>query len=340
MKDHGVSAIKVATLKYDAADIKRRQKEAHVVELAKSIASLGGKPLNPLIIQKKTRGLLAGRDRLAALLINGASMVDCRQVDADAPEAARIERHENLHRRPIDRDKLIAEEIAATTKTIETEKAAAPKPESANKPDKLSGKPAKEAPKPVGRQKTAKGEAREQLAKKLGTSPEAVRKAEARDAKKTEAKATTAAPKKSSSLPNLGVKTFGLKVSEEYERSIETIVRGIDGITRQLTAAQGAVTKLELAIVVGDIEAGALPRLKQLLHVAGALARGLTPAMICPYCKDLDGKAGRRSDCEGCDERGYLSEGKAQGIPPELLIEGEHAMVSDGQAGFEPLHKA
>lgn len=341
MKDHGVSAVKVATLKYDASDIKARQKQPHVIELAASIRATGGRLINPITIQKRTRVLLAGRDRLAAVLLNQSSTVDAHQVEADAKEAARIERHENLHRRPVDRDRLIAEEVAEAAKTIDTAKAAAKAdpPPKAEKPDKLSGKSPK-APKaepaPKGRPKSSKGEAREQLAKKLGTTPEAVRKSEQRATKADTPPAVKAGPK---SLPNWGVETFGVLVSDDFAEAIGVIIRGLDATDRHLKAAQAAVTKLELEIVVGDIETGALPRIKQLLHDAASAARALHPKMVCAYCKDPDDEAGRREKCKGCDNRGYLSEGRAQGVPPELTIKGEHAMVSDGKTGFVALGK-
>lgn len=327
MTDHGVSAVKVATLKYDAADIKARQKQPHVIELAASIRATGGRLINPITIQKRTRVLLAGKDRLAAVLLNQSSTVDAHQVEADAKAAARIERHENLHRRPVDRDRLIAEEVAEAAKTIDTAKAAA----KADPPPKVE----KPEPAPKGRPKSSRGEAREQLAKKLGTTPEAVRKSEQR-ATKADTPAVKAGPK---SLPNWGVETFGVLVSDDFAEAIGVIIRGLDATDRHLKAAQAAVTKLELEIVVGDIETGALPRIKQLLHDAASAARALHPKMVCAYCKDPDDKAGRREKCKGCDNRGYLSEGRAQGVPPELTIKGEHAMVSDGKTGFVALGK-
>lgn len=334
MKDHGVSAVKVATLKYDAADIKARQKQPHVLELAKSIATLGGKPLNPLVIQKKSRLVLAGRDRLAALLVNGASTVDARQVDADAKEAATIERHENLYRRPVDRDALLAEETAALTKTIETARKEAPKAEG-KIPDKKSGKPAAE-PKPTGRPKSAAGEAREVVAKKAGTTPEAVRKAASRaEAKKNPPPAKKTAGK----IPFF--RNFGLALPPTFEEMIGEISVGLNAISKHISfGALTATTKLEDVLAVGEIEAGTLPRLKQLFHDATAILKDAMPEMVCAYCKDPSGEAGRVKTCKACDRRGYLSAGKAQGIPPELLVDGEHAMVSDGNTGFVPLHPA
>src|SRR5689334_5170771 len=151
------------------SDVKRRMKAPHVIELAKSIAELGEEPIHAPTIANRTRKLIAGRDRMAALLINGVKSCWVRMVEGTPQELADLEVDENLHRRQDNRDELIARRVAKVEGQIEAEI------EAGQLPDTASGN--------AGRPKSARGQARERVARELGTTPEAVRAAETRAAR-------------------------------------------------------------------------------------------------------------------------------------------------------------
>lgn len=344
--DLGYKVLKVASVVVDEADIAERMTQPHVIELAKSVKDTI--PIHAPTVNrvKGSSGpiLLAGRDRMAAYRLGGLTEAWFHLVQTDAKGAAQIEEDENLRRRGAERDAAIAkavEERAAAVEEVKAAEEAEAAKTDAENPDKSSGKskPKKpDKPAKIGRPKSAKGEARAEVAKKAGTSPEAIRKAEARAKKKTEAEKAPSKPAEPRLHPR--VESFGVLVSATFVSMIDDILVGLDTTDRHLKSAQGSVTRMGSELAIGEMEAGALPKVKAMLHDTAALVRSLMPKCVCPYCKDPDNTAGRRETCKACDNRGYLSEGQAQGIPPELLVPGKHALVSDGGTGFVPLHKA
>jgi hypothetical protein len=286
MIDHGFKTCVLETLKYNQTDIRKRMKQDHVIELAQSMKQL--LPLEPIVVHAKTKVLIAGRDRLAAHFINGDRTAWCHMVVAHAGEMESAERAENLYRRPIDRDALMAEEVAAREKTIKEAEEAAPEAEEVS-----------DTPKKGGRKKTAKGKAREEVAKKAGKSPDAVRKAVERAEKKEKAKKE---PKPTGIMADMA-----------------EIREAIGLVLRPLVSSQSATTKLlTLANMMGKDVEPALQRLKQRLHECAAVVRLLRPDKKCPHCKGERLIEGR--DCSGCGAAGYLTEGAAQ-VPEAVAAE-------------------
>ena len=63
---YGSKRLPIAKLKLPG-DIKQRQASKHVQELAKSLETTGGAPLNPPTVDKETMRVVTGCDRIAAL---------------------------------------------------------------------------------------------------------------------------------------------------------------------------------------------------------------------------------------------------------------------------------
>lgn len=284
MIDHGFKTCVLETLKFNQTEIRRRMKEPRVIELADSIKK--GVAINPLMVNRKTKTLIAGRDRIAAHMLNETRSAWCHIVDADAKEVESLERAENLYRRQDDRDALIAEEQEALKKTIEAAEKEAPEADAPKEKTK-------------GRKETAVGKARGEIAKKLGTSKEAVRKAAERAKKKVEAKE---APK-----------LTGIK------KDMAEVRAAIGLVLKPLISAQSATSKLlTLESLMGRETEPALQRLKQQLHACASVVSLLRPDKTCSYCKGdklVDGR-----DCSGCGGAGYLTEGAAR-VPEAVAAE-------------------
>lgn len=283
MIDHGFKTCVLETLKYNQTDIRRRMKESRVIELAASRKTFAQ---NPIVVHYKTRVLISGRDRLAADFINELRSAPVHMVEADAREMELAELEENICRRPVDRDALMAEAVALREKTIYEQEIETPEADDSG-------------PRKPGRKKTAKTKAREEVAKKAGTSPEAVRKATERAKKKEKAKTEP--------------KPTGIRAD------MHEIKAAIGLVLKPLISAQSATTKLiSLSDGMGKDVEPALQRLKQRIQECAALVRLMRPDKVCSYCKGDKLIEGR--NCSGCGAAGYLTEGAAE-VPDAVATE-------------------
>jgi hypothetical protein len=312
MKSQGFFRYALNAIEYDAQDIAERQKTARVVELAASRKAL---QINPITIAQG--GLLvAGRDRLAADLLNGESAVWAHVV-AECSEAdlLRIEVEENVRRRDIDRDVQLARLVAETTK------------EKASKAPGNSGKP--------GRPVTPRGQARAEVAKVAGTTPEAVRRAETRAAAKAE-------PPKAVEVRTF-LADYGVGVDMDLDAEAARVAGHLSTAARELARAQAAFTAATEALEQlygADGQAHytfAKPmladaaRLREQTHALAAAARGKVPLSLCAY-----GKGGCTASCNACRGLKWSTADHSAAIPAELLREGADAMVSNGKGGTVP----
>jgi hypothetical protein len=284
-------------------DIKARMKLPHVVELSESIGKRTGKrPIHLPTVEYPSKELLSGGDRMAAQLLLGYRSVWVQPVSQLTPQERRdIVRDENLHRRVIDRDALIRQRVEEAEALIELERSSLP-------PDRKPGRP-----------KTARGEAREQVALELGTTPDAIRVAEAR----------AAAPEivnKSSDTPlPPPVETYGLPLVTDMESAEISAYQGaIDDADRWLRRAQAALSSQE-----GGPFAGPAQHLGRQVHRVAADVRAARPAAVCPYCKRIPRLVGNPGGCPGCGGRGFVSTEDMLGVADEMKLGGGRAMVWD-----------
>ncbi len=290
-------SVKVAQLKLPG-DIKARMKRPHVLELAESIRErTGGRPIHLPTVEWPGLTVLTGRDRIAAELVNGAKVIEVQTVsDLTAKERRDLERDENIHRRIDDRDQLIRERVAEREAEIELERRDVP-------PEKKPGRP-----------KTARGEAREQVAREMGTTPDAVRVAEAR------AEAAENSDKSSETAPlTPPVETYGLPLVTNAEADqLRAVQAAIDEADQALRRAQAALKRVEGVAVFRGAQ-----QLLARVHEAAAEVRAKRPAAVCPWCKRLPGLR-----CNGCGDSGFVGPIVEQAIADELKLGGDQAMVT------------
>ena len=229
--------------------IKARMKEPHVIELAASIAKYGGEPAEMPIIQAKTRKVIAGRDRIAACMINETPRIWVRVAEGEPEEYKGLEIDENLRRRHDPRKELLAEAVKLEKAAKEAE--------------------AKESGTPVQPRKVEK-EAREAVAKKAGVKVESVRKAVQRSKAKE-------APPKPEKAPG---ETLGYDLGKGLMTTLGRIVAVCDSLEAISKSGQKMVSA-----IAGVLPEGAVVRLIDAAKALGAEARACKPSHICPKCK-------------------------------------------------------
>lgn len=299
---------KVASLKLPG-DVKARMKAPHVIELAESIRNrTGGRPIHLPTFEYPSKELIAGRDRMAAALINGEKTVRIQLVSQlTAKERRDLERDENIHRRVDDRDALIKQRVDEREAEISRER-------------DESGEA--DAPRKPGRPKTARGEAREQVAREFGTTPDAVRVAEARAEDEEEL------PNKSSESDPLPcpVETYGLPLVTPVEADqLRGVQRCFEEADLALRRAQAQLGGAEAVAVF----AGVAAVLKAQVHGAASAVRSARPVAVCPYCKRI-ARPLNQTPCPGCMGAGFVGADQMLGVADELKLGGDQAMVSAG----------
>ena len=301
MKWLGVKSVRLSSLVLPG-DFKQRLKAPHVAARAKSIAELGVIALP--VVEWPAKRLIAGNDRVAALTLNGADVIEVRAVEGTEAELRRLMLAENIERRPKERDELIAEYVGS----IEEELAAEAK-------DK--GQPVPKPSSPAGgRPQTLHGAARERAAQALGVSVQAVRKAEER----------AAAPEKKDEPPAKRLyEDWGVDVPKALHEAITAIIEPLDSADQLMRGVQSSLTR---AIEAGDER----PEVADLRSTAKKLAqdiRARRPRALCPYCK---GVPALRRKCAGCIGAGFILGSAVESIPAELKMRGADAMVAvDGK---------
>lgn len=319
MKSLGFQCLPISDIEYDARDISERQKTQRVAELAASRKRLA---INPITIAADVdrATLVAGRDRLAADLLNGAHVLWCHVVDdVTELELLEIEVEENVRRRDIDRDQQLARLVTLTEQAAKD----------------LPCKPNGNAPQ-KGRPVTAKGEARRKVAEVAKVSVEAVRAAQNRAAAKDEPEPAEREP---------AINLFGLPFGGAVA-AVEAVARAhqghVDEVANALTQALTWLTKAKAAVDVAaeyqpgyprwSEDAADIDRLREEVKKRASRVRARRPAALCPF-----GKSGCGVDCNACRGIRYATVeqvAKDAPIPPELLRTGAEAMVSDGRGGF------
>jgi ParB-like chromosome segregation protein Spo0J len=323
MKWVGSKVIQLDTVKLPAGFAKRK-KEPHVKELAKSIQR--GGVISLPVVRAKPRDLVAGGDRLAALMLLGITRHEVRLVEGTDQELRILTLEENVRRRRSDNyDAMTAELVELTGEQIEERRAEEPEELPAN----LTGNEEPE-PRKAGRPKSAKGEARELVAAATGRTPEAVRQAEKR----------AKAEEKASEEPAAGVPmpapvdTFDVELAESVMRDLFPNVRVVQETLREA----GKKVDASLRLITLNLKNGpalsmaAFSRTWQAVHDAADAIRRATPESVCPWCKC---QLHRFAACNGCGGTGFVSGGALEGIAPELLERGPEAKVPTGFGGFE-----
>lgn len=271
-----------------------------------------GDILQPPGIRAADRSLIFGGDRLAALHVRGETDVEVWLIDCTEAEAARMRIVENLHRRADNQDAL-KDQLVALELRLAAERATLVEPTGSvtsetNGADLLPDTDLHRRPK-----KSARGLAREAAAAAAGTTPEAIRSAEKREAARAkEAAQSIGAPQATAenaeSPPSPPPAVPGLEVAT-----------ALDEIDRHLKAALASITRLAKAHPEMT-ERFPLGTLKWTLRETAASLRACAPAAGCAYCKSWPTEL---PNCGACKGSGWLTKDQERDIPAELLVTGE-----------------
>jgi len=272
------------------SDIKARMKAPHVAELAKSIEALGGEPAEMPLIRLGTREVIAGRDRIAACMLLKIPRIDVRVVDGTDAELAQLELDENLRRRQDNRTSMLAQAVKLEKAAIEAAEA------------ETKGK-AKEAGTvvPPKERKTAKGKAREAVAKKAGIKPESARKAEQR----AEAKANP----KPAPAEKPPIDLMGHEMSAATLKTIGRVVMLCETVEASAKYQQRDISN-NAAILPGGVTVRLMDAAKELQAAAAAVK----PVAICYECK---GQGDEK--CKVCKGAHYARAEQMVNVPAEKL---------------------
>lgn len=274
IKDHGFRVMELRSLKFDMEDIRARQAKPDVIELAKSRERIA---LHPITVNAKNKELIAGRDRLAADLLNKVQRAPVRLIEGPDEEMRDVEDEENIRRRHEDRDGLIARYVARKTAKL---KEAAPE---------LLDKIPNNSPSPKrGRPKLPETAVREELAAKLDVTTGAIRKAEARSARPAPASVAGAA-----ASPPIALKgKFSTPAFLDKVREVQAAIDVADKAMRSVQGALARLTDLPFA-------RAALQQLQERAHALAADVRAMRPRSL---CLGIHGK----TPCQLCGGAGWL----------------------------------
>jgi len=274
-------------------DIEAIRREQHTIDLGDSLASTGGKPADPIIVEYATGKLLGGKHRFAAALNKRLPKVWVLMLEGTAEELEQACLVEQIRRR-----KATDQEIA---RLVELEH---PTPEQTfpDVPDD------EDEPEEEARPRT-KREAIEKVAALTGRTPAAVQQADYRAKKSSDPEY--------SDEPSTCLDWMGLLVDEEVERDAQVEHSFLEGIEKELVKLQGDCTR---HTEVGMTE---YQHMRETIHTASAIARRHKPKSVCPHCK----LTRLRKECLACRGRGWLSENEMRCISALLLQMGDKAGV-------------
>jgi len=329
----GTKKIKLDTIVLPGGFAKRK-KEPHVRDLAESIKR--GGVISLPVVSDKPRKLVAGGDRLAALMLLKVPAHEVRIVRGTPQELEELMLEENLLRRRTD-DYAAMTRRLVELRTGDIEAADRKAAVEAVVADEVAGDfpveaTVNEEPLPTGRPKSAKGKAREEVAKELGKTPEAIRSAEKRaKAKEEAAEQEDVKPGADPGEPmQPPVETYGLPlVNAEDAYFLVVTQESLKKVDALLRKAQGAL----LDTAADNSIAGVLSSpIRAALHQLAADVRAAIPVAVCPYCKRREDRV---SNCGACKRTGFVGSETMLGLADELRLGGEQAMVS-GPRGLVP----
>lgn len=305
-------------------DIPDRQKKAHVIQLAQSMADEEVGQMHPVFVHTETRELISGADRIAAAMLLGWTHIKAELRAGDVVE--KIRRVENAHRRhePTVQKEDLAELVRIRAARIAAEPA-----------------PHREGP---GRPVTPKGQAVREVAKETGWAPETVRKAIRPETPKPPPGRHPDEPPREAPTqpdpPTYGPKddtdprptregtlvTFGLRLEEDFDIEIAEVREYFDRVAQALGSTRAALRNL-----LGCGHPVPADRMAQwgeeLATLAAEVARS-RPTSLCPYCKVVEGVI---EGCTGCEARGWVGKHVLESAPKSLLDEDPMWIVVGGK---------
>lgn len=303
-----------------------------ITELATLVRRTDG-PIHHPVVEAATKKLLAGHDRIAALLALKEKHVEVRLWEGTPQEFREIQVIENLGRRADDPNALTAELVRIEAGIVRDE--------------------AIESGDPEPSEQTVKGEARKRVASAKGVTPDAIKTAEKRAASKggsQEPPARRVNPAKSDTsgstdgvnselteeekdaggkvdLPD-SFNTFGLVVPLASRSAILETIGQLSDWDKQLQELLRQLTFIEKrgVFVIAGVH---IDRIREQVRNAGHAVRDAIPASLCFYCK---AQPSSTPNCPACGGTGVVGRHGGDNVPPELKLGGDKARVAvDGK---------
>ena len=312
--------VRITSIRCDVADIRRRMKEPHVKELAADIKARGESPIHAPAIRADSNGLLAGRDRMAALMVNKAKSIWVHRAECTDQEARALELAENIYRRADNRSELLAELQRITEQRISAEQDDA----------RARGEAV-----PAGNTNSPAAQARREVARAAGVRPASVKRAEIRVTQRA-ASVTVSPMPDSASEPeeeaNAGgaielppkFQTFGLDVPFASRAAIATAVNELGDWANDFNALLRRLTEIEkqggYAVAPAHLQ-----RIRERFEQAGHAVRDAVPTSLCFYCK---AQPASTPTCPACGQTGVVGRHGGDNVPPELKQGGAAARVA------------
>lgn len=275
------------------------------------------------VVEAKTMRLLAGHDRIAAVMQLGDKHVEARIWEGTPQEFREIQVIENLGRRADDPNALTAELVRIEAGIIAEQRV-----------EGGSSDPPSQS---------VKHEARKRVAAAKGITPEGVRTAEKRDkakqraaakveeasaAKVAEGDAVVSDAALAAPLPE-GFNAFGLEVAPDHRERIAELAQALGAWSRMTT---NLLTELARVAKVANpplLSRQAAEAIKDKARALGHVIREAIPTSLCFYCKNDDRAV---VDCAACGATGLAGRHAGDNVPPELKTQGVKARIAlDGQ---------
>lgn len=316
MKFIGTRTVHISAIKRPIDWIERIGSD-RVKHIAESFSLLGmSGPLQRTAITP-AMDIVWGRDRLAAVFVQGSKEVEVDLWEGTPEELAIAERVENAHRRHSgeERDLALSELVdllEPTSTPTASERGPAPTP---------------------------RGEARKRVAQLTGLSPGAVAAADRR-AKQPDEPAEP--PQENQDFPTASIPvpppetfsfvTFGLEVPDAVNRSMCDQAEAVDAAVAQLAQALRDWS----AIKPSEASPGHTrwKRAKDRLLEASRFMESQKPWGVCPGCK----LGPLRNQCPMCLTLRYIVFDQVQHIDPRLL-DTDRLQALDGAGGIIPLEE-
>lgn len=305
-KRHHTKTVRLNTGLKAPGNLRALMESEFVKELAESIDKYG--MVNPPTINKVTKEIIAGRNRVAAHFVLKRDMIEVCYVELEDLHAKALEIVENLHRR---HDPEMQAQLQYDLMRIyeEEEKARDTAGDTARDDKNTRG------PKASPRRRAVK-RAAEVTGKKTATIQRAVQRAEKKERDAKTVKASVA--------DNPTVITFGLDIDADFLLRIAEIQAVCDAAYSGLVDAQRRLTKLRNN--ESPIQQSAHAALLRIYSPAASTTKAWRPVAICPGCKLMETIL---PECSFCFGSGYVGEGQWKNVPRELKSD-KHLVVQVG----------
>ena len=266
-----------------------------ITELATSIREHG--TIAPPVIEAKTHRLVAGHDRVAALLALKETHIECRMVEGTPREIRRMQIAENLHRRS-DNEKALTAEYARAEEAAIVEEAI-------------------KVGTPVPTAQRVKQEANSVIADAKGIKPRSVKKAKQRARQKEETAVAPPPAEPEAPAPALpeGFAAYGIEIPAPARDAIVNTLEWLRDLESDVTRVVREMCSAERHRAF-TVNSNTLQAIREAAQTLGYKLRAAQPTGLCPYCKYRPALV---TNCAGCGGIGLVGRHAGDHVPRELL---------------------